>query len=304
MKNYILVILFFCANTCWGNAIDKIRSKDDVISFIGSHPELNASIDTYYLFRHTGSEPDSFFKIDIDKNGRTDLLIQGYEFLVVLDKGRNNYDLLEAMGGNFTLKQIDTSNADIRFKVEAKTWLENNRTRIYDTVLTYKFGYLTEYSAKPATHSIGKIEYTKEGGFGASNPLPGATVSPDGTITFYTAEFQNNNVFMMRSSRKLSATELSDLHDLINYIDLPALPNEYGAPVLDVGHTFLRVEHEGGTTEIIAHGGTGTAGLGALSTMLQDFFKVCQLKKIRLTKEEERAFFGMSVPQPSYDGKK
>lgn len=114
---FLLLLCLFTAGTVAGSAIDSLETNDDVVRFLDAHlPGLGGSGDYSFVFRtgdtaallpapddttladrladDTGllqqlaarpSRSNRFYKVDIDGNGRTDLVIDGTALLVVMD---------------------------------------------------------------------------------------------------------------------------------------------------------------------------------------------------------------------------
>lgn len=91
-------------NYCRANTIDAIKTKKDLIEFIGSnhvrkYPDrINLLFDSDTLHSAFIDTNKSFYKMDIDGNGKTDIIISGGSVIIMhLDSGYIAY-IIDVMG--------------------------------------------------------------------------------------------------------------------------------------------------------------------------------------------------------------
>src|ERR1035441_3412934 len=98
MKNFILLFLsIISASIASGNKIDSLNTIADVNKFY--HEKIDTSSkepallldknkDKYSLYGN-----NTFYKVDIDGNGLTDLIIDGFPRTIILDRGDNKFEV-------------------------------------------------------------------------------------------------------------------------------------------------------------------------------------------------------------------
>src|SRR5450432_4568480 len=101
---FIPFILFYSA--CLANDIDKLQTNEDVGNFLIK--KISKKFKDYPLLKNDATETDTakfgrnkFFKIDIDNNKQTDLIIFGNHLVVILDRGGGDYEVRYLDGGAF-----------------------------------------------------------------------------------------------------------------------------------------------------------------------------------------------------------
>jgi len=159
------------------NEIDKLKTENDVQEFLIE--KVNPEWKFQKFFKNT-SEKDStkygknkFFKIDIDKNDLTDLIVNAKYFFAVLDLGNGKYDCQIFDKGTFNLDKytlLDILNLKKETLLLVKPYNKyktktNEESQIIDT-LVYKFGGFCEYNKKPTIKKITEVKFTTTSCYG------------------------------------------------------------------------------------------------------------------------------------------
>jgi hypothetical protein len=160
MKTLNFILLLFFAANCFANDIDKLQTNED---FKKHRPFL---YDNTQLKDSSGR--NTFFKVDIDNNGLTDLLIYGYQVLfAVLDNGKNDYairylDRGTFLSNNATLIAIDTSAQPTKIIIQ-----QSEKPKHQTDTLVYRFKNFIEYDSNPSTDfTFEKIHFKTNQCFG------------------------------------------------------------------------------------------------------------------------------------------
>lgn len=261
------IYMFICA-TGYSNKIDSLSTKEDVGKFLNNNF-------SEHQFSHSFNALgiDVFFKVDIDHNGLTDLLVETDVCIAVLDTGLGQYNLQHIFAGereSYNLLNVLQINGHPLVVVRGLFYEAQvqDSMRWQDDTLVYKFGNFIEYNSNPTTKDIEEINFKLGGGY------PGRVwdmrIEVDGWVTFE----------MDHSSRifagAIDNTTLNMLNQTINYIDLPALVDRESkkkpmpSTLSTSEETFtLEIKFANGqTTKINDYGGIGTYGLKNLYRQL------------------------------------
>jgi hypothetical protein len=94
--------------------IDSLKTTEDVQTFL--EQKVDTAWNKYDFFETTGTKDTSkygkgnFFKLDLDNNGLTDLLINGKYFFAITDNGKGNYESHFIDRGTFMLDKHTLKN--------------------------------------------------------------------------------------------------------------------------------------------------------------------------------------------------
>src|ERR1700722_7996933 len=78
-----------------GSEIDGLRSRQDVVRFVGKVDAHFKRVPIFWEGGKEGSAIDNrYFKLDMDGDGRVDLVVNGRYVLVILDLGKGHYRLI------------------------------------------------------------------------------------------------------------------------------------------------------------------------------------------------------------------
>ncbi|WP_143307552.1 DUF6438 domain-containing protein [Chitinophaga vietnamensis] len=277
MKSSLLLIVFLLVSVAgFSNKIDSLQTIKEAIQFINTLG--------YHLNDDTTA---SFIKIDLDGNKLTDLLIKGNPLTIVMDKGKDGYQVQRLSPPDFNfiykLQQIDSSDTAKRLllKKALKPQFEYYLKETPDTSLkkllslnysdslyanridtmVYQFGHFIEYTAAPAKYKIKSIRLTTTTCFG---------VCPEYNMTIHSnrkAKY-NAGIFTEESgyfSGVIDEHSYQELMELINYIHIRSLHDNYSIKSTDSPTVYLKIVFEDGKKKSIRdYGKRGTFGLRAL----------------------------------------
>ncbi len=266
MKISLSIACFFLASFCYANKIDKLANNKEVQFFL----KKNISRDFKYrtLFKTTAFISDTtslanreFSKLDIDKNGLTDLIVHGYETFVVLDNGNEGYMFRDLGRGNssaneLTLIKIDTSNGLCKLLLKQRIKNEDE----IDTLI-FKFKNFIEYNEKSETEfNFESIKIETKRCLGAC-PIFEMTLHSDRSVNYDAIEF---NDLKGKYNGFLNEDDFHAFIEVLKYIKLDQLKISYAVDWTDDQAIKLEINYNGKTKVIVDYGKIGTFGLSML----------------------------------------
>ena len=289
MKYAIFFFLSFLL-PFYGNAnkIDRIKSKKGVVKFLANN------IESYYrrldLFSKKqpvladgiqhGCRSNSFYKVDIDGDGRTDLIVDGVYCFVVLDKGthfemhylddfprvRYSFNRVLSIKGNLTGLILNDVTTNINGVItESKA----------DTVL-YQFGGFVEFNSNQRSSKISSVLFSSSQCFGEC-PVYSIEVSSDGSAKYNAIRYLDS---IGEFEAVISDTEVAKLFNLLDYIKFETLKSEYRIRVSDHSTATLEIVFDDGKRKKISdYGECGTIGLKRVYETMYDLTKRIAWKK-------------------------
>lgn len=268
MRRLLLPCFLLCACLCRANVIDSLHSKTDVINFLTKYvnkhcAEWNIFMGKYDVVREDEviqHRTNNFYKADVDGNGLTDLIVDGWYATVMLDKG-NAYEEHRVDNTLFFSRYIFKGIARMPGEPlmliyeDRASYRPHEKTGI-DT-LVYKFGELVEYNAHPRNRHIKKIRLSATGCYGFC-PVYDLEINADGSM-WLNAEMYNkrNGNFFGRLNREQMAEWLA-LNEYVNYNAIKgAFYNVYengngsSISVSDGAEAKLTIQYDNGAVKCI-----------------------------------------------------
>jgi hypothetical protein len=261
-----LTFILFCT-VCFANEIDKLKTNDDVSNFLVKR--ISKKFKEFPLLKNDPAQTDTaafgrnkFFKVDIDDNKLTDLVVYGYQQLVViLDAGSNNYEVRYLDGGAFQrnnarLISIDTIGSQKKIIIQ-----QFERTAdAYDT-LVYLFNNFIEYNPNPgAAFNFETITFKTNPCFGEC-PVFKITINKDRSATYTAIRYNEQSGSY---SGTVPKKDFDDLLLLMQYLQFDKLKNNYAVPWSDSQTATTEISYSGKLKTITDYGEIGTFGLNLL----------------------------------------
>lgn len=290
MKNSaLLFILLLFSNLIFANKIDRLKTTEDVVSFLKKiNPEFTKSkwVDlkipsTKNLSKefnchgiYNSWEIKNWEKTDLNNDGKTDLLfIADYyqiDTYAIIDNGLFNYSTYLLSTNTFEpcqlFKPIKVNNETFLKIYTAKTknvsLTEFKKTIIIDT-LTFKYDQFAEINKNPASYSIKLIEY--------NTALFSIKIKSDGTVYY-----NGHSKAEIEETRKLkiSSKRFRNLENQLSYIRVKELKDKYSIAELHGTTGYLKITFANKSTkEITDYGSIGTYGLSGVYKNLEDIVK-------------------------------
>jgi hypothetical protein len=266
MKTFITVVFVLISLSCTGNEIDNLKTIDDVNAFLKSKI-FDKNISFFDKIQH---DPTSkydkvrFMKIDLNNDGRTDLLVNGNDLFAVIDDGTKDFKFcfvdLSFSERKFFLMDIDAAAGQTKIIVKSHG---PDRPPELDT-LVFKFDGVVEYNKTPDNTGISRIVFYTTICTGEC-PVFKISLQPDGIAEYNALRYNaTEGNFICR----MNDGYLNEIFDLVKYINLRKLADHYSAPQGAQGG-YLVVKYKNGLTKFIKDDGlAGTFGLQRMYDLL------------------------------------
>lgn len=257
----LLILLFTTLTTiAVANEIDKLQTPADVNQFIAekidkryvSEPQLFEATSEYNkeIFGK-----NKFYKLDINTDGFTDLIIDGRNFYVIVDNGNQKYMLnyfpeieLIAIDSISTVKKL------IVYPTEKPT-------KQIDTLI-YKFNGFLEENTKPLTTlKFEKIDFGSLSNWVGEESSFNMIISKDRTAVL------QPDIFLKKEKRQkciIPQEEFDEMISILKYLNISQLKSYYrvrGSDYLDIKIKFA---YNNKSKFIHDYGMIGTFGLNLL----------------------------------------
>lgn len=267
MKVSFILLLLFSVHFVCANAIDAIETTDDLEKFISKKipRKIRKSIFIDNPYPQTATtEMKAFYKVDLDNNGLTDLVINGYGLYAITDSGNNNYKVVIIGSGGFTSYKYTLKNIIDKpiAKVVVRKKSDFNDSVVFPAdTLVYKFNRFIKYNPKPEDLSITEIKFSASECFG---PCPVFEIEINSDLTVKYNAVKCNKIEGNFTSH-IDNASLQEINAIVKYIDPFTLKDKY-----EVGWTCdqtvtLEIKYSNGKTKIIEdYGAEGTFGLNIL----------------------------------------
>jgi hypothetical protein len=287
MKVISFALLFLLSTLpAFANDIDQLQTKEDVIKFLVE--KINANWKNEELFETNITDTSSaygknkFYKLDLDNNGLTDLIVDGNYFFVVTDNGDKTYGTHFIDRGAFLddkhtltgiiykdktpLLIIENYDKYNRFaKDTLHTFFTLDHHGYQTDTLIYKFGDFIDYNPRPDKLSIEEIKFSTTYCYGTC-PVFELTIRSDRSATFNAIEYNDRKG---KFKATIDTASYNRLIQTINYIKLTSLNKNYNVNWTDDQTCTLKVKFNSGQTkEISDYGLIGTYGLQNLYNQL------------------------------------
>lgn len=262
------------ANLAIANDIDNLKTIDDVQKFLVA--KVNKKWKDYTIIESNPSDTSSFgkgkfFKIDLDNNGLTDIVINGIYFLAVTDNGNSKYESHFIDRGAFNHDKYTLINIIYKDKnplLLIKGYDEyKNRTdssSITDTLI-FKYGDFMEYNSMTNNLKVEEINFSTSGCYGTC-PIFELSIKADQTATYHAIKYNNEKG---KFKTIIDTISYNNLVQTINYIKLTTLKNDYRVGFTDNQTVTLEIRYNNGQIKKITdYGLIGTFGLENLYRQL------------------------------------
>jgi len=268
MRASISILLILISSVCSGNKIDNLKTPEDVLKFI------KRTFDKQDRFQTRTRNPNAidfkFIKLDFNKDGLTDILINGIYLYAIIDKGgRNNFEENYIGGRHFNcqLLSIDTSKTLPIIVVQKDNDYDNETDQDIvftpDTLVNIHGGFI-EYNSAPGQIDFRELKITTSPCFGTC-PIFELTIK-NNKQAIYNAKEYNKLTGIYKSN--IDDKVFADLLGLLDYINIYTLKNNYEISWTDNPSIDIEIKYNGLTKKIHDYGLEGTFGLKRLYEVL------------------------------------
>lgn len=266
MKLLNLFLFLLINSVCFGNDIDALQTCHDVNQFLAKkvdkffkqYPPLYDSPSVALV----KSGRNKFFKVDMDNNGLTDLIVYADEHLLaVLDDGKGKYWLNYLDNGTFSSNKvtlISIDSASLPRKIIIQQWKKSGKTP--DTLISMFHGFI-EYNTHPARDlSFEKITFKTSQCYGHC-PVFELSINKDRTAAYHAIMYNDKGG---EFKGVIPAQEFDELMELLRYIGPDKLDNRYDVGWTDDQTATTEIKYNGLSKIISDYGKIGTYGLAIL----------------------------------------
>jgi len=260
-----VLILFSILNIVFANDIDNLKTKGDVQKFLVGkvNPKWNNK-DFFETLDTLTYSKDAFYKLDLDNNGLTDLLIYGKYLFAVTDSGNGHYKCHFIDRGAFMSDKYTLINIIYQDKIPLliiggiSEFEEKKIEKDKIDTLILKFGDFVEFNSKTDNLKIKEIKLKTSGCFGRC-PIFEITVLSDRSATYNAIKFNDRQGLF---KAKIDSISFYKLLKTINYIKLLSLKDYYSVDWTDDETVDIEVLYDNGRLKRISdYGAIGTFGL-------------------------------------------
>jgi len=280
----ILCLLMFLLNSSFifSQNINKLRTFKQTAKFLKKH------VNKKYTFKEVFDREKEFDeedftnyvkKIDINNDGYTDLIVDGYlSLIIVINEGNNKFKELKfenrkrSLENNPELDTIIKTGGEIVLVFKTKIYnfdekIDSNVKFNIDS-LTVKYRELVEYKMSKANSKIREVKFSTSGCFGTC-PIFEIKLTSDRNLEYKGEEFTN---YKGIKNLKLNQSNYNDLIGLLEYADLKHLKDHYSVNWTDDQAGTLKIIYENGDVkDIYDYGLFGTINLRVI---YKKFFEI------------------------------
>jgi hypothetical protein len=279
----ILAALFFIlqVNLSSANLIDQLKNSEEVNKFLKEKvfPTWgNEKIIDDKYGDTSGEFQKPYYKIDLNNDGRTDLLINAKYFLVVIDNGNEKYsayfigaDPFESHTSQLvnivkTAKPTLIVISTLKTKFDTITRHRRDYNFTIDT-LVVKFLGLAEYNRQPENYEISQIKFSASGCYGTC-PIFDMVFYVDRSARYNAIRFNDTTG---NFSTSIDTASYNRLRNTINYIKVSMLDSAYSVPWTDDQTAITEITFKDGRVKnVFDYGMRGTYGLRNLYNQFFD----------------------------------
>jgi hypothetical protein len=270
----ILLCLFLMPLRLFANEIDDLRTAEDVQRFLVQ--KINPDWTAASVIEGTPEDTltygkGRFFKLDLNGDGLTDLLVNGNLFFAIIDKGAGQYERHDIDRGSrsdkHTLRNIIRLNNTPMLVIRKHDIFTPERdSAAKPDTLVFRYGGFMEYNSKVKPVKIKAISFTGEACFG-SCPVFELNIKADRSATFNAIEYNDRQG---KFQGRIDTAAYNQLLETLSYIKAASLKSSYRVPWTDDRTVTLVVRFANGKTKKITdYGAIGTYGLAHLYRQLQ-----------------------------------
>ena len=293
LSTILLILIAF--HIAKANRVDDLKTDKDVAVFIaGLQKKLPGKDREDFMLKATASLKRSltgcnfpinstvrnWAKLDINKDGLTDLLVMGFvnsfRPYLIIDRGEFDFEIIPIQYGfspmecEFATIQKGKEDFIIFHRIEF-AWLPqshgNATEKDHVDTLTYKFDALIENNDQKANLKIDSIILETTPCYGMC-PIYTMRINADGNLFFKAQEY---NKIKGNFKSKISNERFKEIMNVLNYIKINRVESRYRVPWTDDQTSTLTIKFTNGKVKVIEdYGMIGTFGLQKLYSLISD----------------------------------
>lgn len=289
----LLLFLAFCMPLARANRIDDLHTRDEVLRFL--QQEVGGYYKQLFGWKPTVTDTsrygdNTFFKVDFDQNGLTDLLVSGSHLFAITDQGGGDYGVhfidLNKHNSKVRLLEIFKGEEAPLIEVEiAERYPDRSKPPHYapSSILIFRYGHFMEYNPEPDHWQIERIQYATSNCYDKNCRGSSVTINADQTVTYEAWLKGGNQPRVKRLRTKLDTVVFKRIMNTINDMNMENLQDVYNVNRTHAGYAKLEISYDNGQVKrILDEGMTGTFGLENLYRQLMALRKTQRWKKNRV----------------------
>lgn len=195
---FAFVLLTFQANYLYANEIDNLKTAEEVNKFLekkvlakGEVPILDKKKSDNAPFGK-----NKFYKLDLNQDGFTDLIVDGFYCLAVTDKGEGKYGFYPIDRGITLSNKYSVTNiiSENKFPLIVIRKYDENTKKVggkeTEKTLTFKFDSFIEYNPNPDDLKIEEIKFSTLSCLG-NCPVIEITIAQGKTATYNAIKYND-----------------------------------------------------------------------------------------------------------------
>jgi len=288
MKKIIVLTCILLPLLVRANEIDKLQTNGDVVHFLVKH--FGKSYQHLSLFydpktqNKSGFGRNKFYKTDLNKDGLTDMVVDGYLTFAVTAEENNSYELFRfgktnLLGNGAYLISIDSTTRTPIIVIGFRKTLDAGTRKVifgYDTIV-YKCGGFVEWRKDTVKgFRFDKFDYETTVCLG-NCPAFKMAIDSNGNV-IYTGNENSDPEGQFTAT--IPKVEFDKLTALLAYIDPNSLDSSYSVHVTDHPTATTTIWFNGNNKKITDEGERGTYGLRTLYRLLFSWQKKLHWEKI------------------------
>ncbi len=272
MKVIFLIGLLSCSSLVFANKIDDLKTETDIKQFVdevtGYTSAFPKATDSLLLSKI------KYVKIDIDKNGLTDLFINDSKIFTIVDIGNSKFEIkyIGTDDRESRLVSLDTTGLTPIFVVKRQTGYDKRYNATFsgpaDTI-TYMFQGFIEYNSNLRKIDLEEIKFSTTRCFG-SCPVYDLTLSRNRNAVLNAKAYMKQRGFL---KTKVEEKLFFQILNLINYLKVDSLKDDYAVNATDNPSINVEIKYNGITKRIHDYGLEGTLGLQQLYLLVEQLIE-------------------------------
>jgi len=262
------MLLLLSSVLCFGNKIDELKTPEDVLKFIKM--TLNKEESFQAKPKKPGAIDFNFIKLDLNKDGMTDILVNGkYLYAVIDNDGQNNFKEIFIGDSYFDyeLLSVDSTGKLPMLTVQKENDYDRysgKEIKVDPDTLVIKFGGFIEFNSLPKQIDFKEIKITTTACFGTC-PVFELTISKNRQAILTAKKYNRLNGIY---KAVIDSKTFEDLTDILSYVNIDSLKNSYAIGWTDNPAIDIQIQYNGLTKNIHDYGLKGTFGLKRLYEVL------------------------------------
>ena len=267
MRTFFLTIFLASSLISVANKIDELKTESEIAHFVD---ELSGYTTAFPESVPSNLSHIRYLKIDIDKNGSTDLLVNDRKIFAIVDIGNDKFEL-KCIGTEHMenrLVGIDTiGSIPILIIKKQNGYLSRFQPKFSEVLdsIIYKFNGFIEYNSKPQEIRLQSIKIGMEPCFG-SCPIYDLTIDSNRQAAL-NAKANMKHQGLLKT--KIDKRSFDEIISLLSYLNPDSLKGDYTIDATDNPAINIEIKYNRTLKEIHDYGLEGSLGLRQFYSLIE-----------------------------------